>query len=101
MLAYMREEMAKQQAMFDRERKQAAHDRENVAREWGEMKCLNDQLLGRPFKTPGHLHRQKGPLLRRPKATSILKDGGDACQTLQLHRNNPTGWIEFVTSPHE
>jgi len=40
-----REEMTKQQVMFDREREQTTHDRENAAREWEEMKRLNDQLL--------------------------------------------------------
>ena len=45
MFADMRKEMVKQQALFDRERKQAAYDQENTTREWEEMKHLNDQLL--------------------------------------------------------
>jgi len=45
MFADMREEMAKQQAMFDCESEQAAHYREDATREREKMKCLNDQLL--------------------------------------------------------
>ena len=49
----------------------------------------NFSLRSRPFKTPdGHLYCQKGPLLRRPKATNILKARGDACQTPRLHLEN-------------
>jgi len=44
MFADMREEMAKQQAMFDCEPDQATHDRENAARKLEEMKRLNDHL---------------------------------------------------------
>ena len=45
MFADMKEEMAKQQALFDRERELSEQDLENTAREREEMKCLNDQLL--------------------------------------------------------
>ena len=37
--------MAKQQALFDRERKRTALDRENVAHDWEDLKRLKDQLL--------------------------------------------------------
>ena len=69
------------------------HDRKNMAREWEEMKHLNDQLLTQitPSKIPeSHLHRQRGLLLPRPKVANILKAGSGAGQTLQLHWNNPT-----------
>ena len=42
MIADMKEEMAKLQALFDYK---MALDRENAAHEWEELKCLNDQLL--------------------------------------------------------
>ena len=45
MFTDMKKEMAKQQALFDRKREQAALDRDNVAREQEELKHLNDQLL--------------------------------------------------------
>jgi len=45
MFADMKEEMAKQQALFDHEREQAAHDQENAAHEREELKHQNDQLL--------------------------------------------------------
>jgi len=45
MFINMKEDMAKQQAMFDRECEQAENDWENMARERKEMKYLNDQLL--------------------------------------------------------
>ena len=38
-------EMAKQQALFDCEREQAALDRDNTAREREELRHLSDQLL--------------------------------------------------------
>ena len=38
-------EMAKQQALFNREREQATHDRENAACEQEELKRQNDQLI--------------------------------------------------------
>jgi len=44
MFADMKKEMAKQQALFDREREQS-HDRENVVCEWEDMKHLNNQFL--------------------------------------------------------
>jgi len=47
MFTDMMEETEKQQVLFDREREQAAHDRENVAREQEELNHLNDQLLVR------------------------------------------------------
>jgi len=37
--------MAKQHALFNREREQAAHDQENTVREREELKRLNDQLF--------------------------------------------------------
>ena len=43
MFADMKEDMAKQQSLFERE--QVAHYWENAAREWEELKRLNDQLL--------------------------------------------------------
>ena len=45
MFTDMKEEMVKQQALFDHERERSEQDRENTAREWEEMKCLNDQLF--------------------------------------------------------
>jgi len=45
MFADMKEEMAKQQTLFEREQEQATHDRENAASEREELKHLNDQLL--------------------------------------------------------
>ena len=45
MFVDMKKEMAKQQALFDREWEQAVIDRDNVAREREELKHLNDQLL--------------------------------------------------------
>ena len=45
MFTDMREEIAKQQALFDRKHEQAAHDRENATCEGEEMKRLKDQLL--------------------------------------------------------
>jgi len=53
-------EMAKQQALFDREREWSEHDRENTTRERKELKCLNDQLLTQitTFQNiRNHLHR--------------------------------------------
>ena len=41
----MKEELAKQEALFDHERGRAEQARENVTREREEMKRLNDQLL--------------------------------------------------------
>ena len=43
----MKEEMAKQQSLFDREREQASLDLESVTCEWEELKYVNDQLLAR------------------------------------------------------
>ena len=42
MVAHVKEELAKQQALFDHERGRAEPDRENAVREWEEMKRLND-----------------------------------------------------------
>ena len=45
MFAGMKEEMAKQQALFDRKWEWSEQDRENTASEWEELKYLNDQLV--------------------------------------------------------
>ena len=45
MFAEVREEMEKQQALFDRDREQEVHDQENAVREREEIKHLNDQLF--------------------------------------------------------
>jgi len=42
MFADMKEEMVKQQALFDREREQVVHDWENTAREREKLKDLNN-----------------------------------------------------------
>ena len=45
MFVDMKEEMAKEQILFDREQEQAEGDREDAASEQEEIRCLNDQLL--------------------------------------------------------
>jgi len=45
MFADMKEEMAKQQALFDRDQEQVTLDRENATYKQEELKHLNDQLL--------------------------------------------------------
>jgi len=88
----MKGELTKQQALFDRERGQAMHDRESTFREWEEMKRLNDQLLAQIVtlqNTWAPLHRQIGPLLRRLQVTSGLKVGGVAEWPPSLHQSNP------------
>jgi len=60
-------EIAKQQALFDREREKATHDRENVAYEREELKHLNDQFLAQIIT----LQNTQGlpPSPERPTAT--------------------------------
>jgi len=73
------EEMAKQQAFFDCERERLEEDRENVAHEWEEMKCLKaySSPRSRPSRTPvDRLHRQRSLLLRRLQVASSLKARG-------------------------
>jgi len=43
----MKEDIAKQQALFDHEQEQAAYDRENETHEQEELKRLKDQLLAK------------------------------------------------------
>jgi len=45
MFTDMKEKMEKHQALFDREREQAMHDRENAVCEREELKRQNNQLL--------------------------------------------------------
>ena len=42
MFADMKEKLAQQQALFNREREQVEQDREHTTREWEEMKHLNN-----------------------------------------------------------
>ena len=78
MFADMKEEMTKQQTLFDREREQAAHDRENTAREQKELKHLNDQLLAQIIA----LQNTQGPppSPERPTATEAQNDEHSQCR---------------------
>jgi len=72
----MKEEMVKQQAMFNRKRERSEHDRENTAHEREEMKCLNDQPLAQiiALRTPeNRLHHQRGPLMQRLQVAIVSK----------------------------
>ena len=94
MFAGIREEMAKQQALFDHERKQAAHDRENTACEREEMKCLTDQFLAQITAFQNTRRSPPSPertTLRRPKEANILKAIGDASQTPTLSKQSDGG----------
>ena len=84
--------MEKQQTLFDREGEQAAHNRENAAREQEELKRQNDQLLtqittlqntqGSPPPSPERL------ITTRTQDGSTLRVGGTAEQPPLLLQNN-------------
>ena len=85
--------MVKQQALFVREREQAIHDRENVARRQEGMKRLNDQLFTQI--TALQITRGPPPLPEKPNATEAPSGEHSQRQkrhgqTPQLHWNNLT-----------
>jgi len=72
----------KQQILFDREREQAAHDRENAAREREELKCLNDQLLAQ-INT---LQNAQGPPPSSKSPTTTKSQDGEHSQSRRRSR---------------
>ena len=72
MFADIKEELVKQQALFDHQREQAKQDQEHAAREREKMKHLNDQLLAQITV----LQNIRVPLLspERSSATEVTSD---------------------------
>jgi len=92
MFADMKEELTKQQALFDCEWEQAEHDREHAAREREEMKHLNDQL---PAQI-AILQNTRVPLSPPEKASASEATSDEQsqsrrrCRATSLHQSNST-----------
>jgi len=96
MFANMKEEMAKQRALFDCEWGQPEQDRESMARmarEREETKCLNNLLLAQIEalrNTRVQLPSPERPIVVEALSRSGLIVGGVEEQPFPLHWNNPT-----------